>query len=112
MLTSEGGELTCLTVQLRQPLAARATATKAWRSDGIWLLPTQVTYRLRAVSIEVTTKLAASPASLGTLVAAVISLSWSPQGFVFGKSRKVRSPFASGVPMLSLMVEPSNWAWK
>src|ERR1700730_6719215 len=88
-----------------RPLPARAALTYAWRWVGSRLLPTQATKRLRALSIDATTKLAASPASAGTPLAMVIRRLGSPHGLaVDGASRKVRFPAASGVPMLRSML--------
>src|SRR5438552_9798138 len=64
--TMDGGELTWVgALQLVHPEAALATLTKAWRRAGFVLLPTQATYRLRAESMDVTTKFALSLASAG-----------------------------------------------
>src|SRR5439155_22199805 len=109
----EGGELTWVgTDQLVHPEAALATLTKAWRRAGFVLLPTQATYRLRAESMDVTTKFALSLASAGWFLATTISLRALPLGWVAsGASRKVRFPDASGVPMFSRMLAPLNSAW-
>src|SRR5438270_3251293 len=60
--TIEGAALTCTgALHFVQPLAALATLTQAWRSEGVSLRPTHATNRLRPESIALTTKFAVSP---------------------------------------------------
>src|SRR5258707_10273421 len=84
-----------------QPLAAEAALTKTCRRAGLPLfgLRAQVMNRLRAMSMDSTVKSVLGDP--GRLSAMWISLLESPHGLAVGKSRNVRSPPWSGVPILS-----------
>src|SRR5258706_6540285 len=86
-------------VQFLQPLSALAPLTKTCRSAGVEALRAQTTKRFRALSIELTVKRVSGEDF--RLSAMWMRLPLSPHESVAGKSRKVRLPVASGVPMLS-----------
>src|SRR5438552_17481010 len=105
--TREGGRLTWTgAVQCLHPPAALAALTNTCRWEGVSESTANATKRFRALSIERTLKsVSGEPARLSAMW---ISFEVSP----LGPSRKVRSPAAFGVPMLSRRLLPLPAAWK
>jgi hypothetical protein len=96
-------------LQFVHPLAAEDALTKTCRWTGLFVLSAHVMNRLRALSMDSTVKSVLGEP--GKLSAMWINLLESPHGLaLFGKSRNVRSPLASGVPIFSNKLEvPSEF---